>query len=76
VFWCLDGYFLGQERQYRDLYNEVRVKSESEIDFSLDASKFGKKRDRKWYGAMMTGTLAGYYGPLVFVTFLVMMWVA
>jgi len=76
VFWCLDGYFLGQERQYRDLYNEVRMKSGSDIDFSLDASKFSEKKGRRWHSAMMAGTLAGYYGPLVFVTFIVMMWVA
>jgi hypothetical protein len=75
VFWCLDGYFLGQERQFRDLYNTVRKLDESKIDFSMDTSEFGKKRDRKWYGAMMGGTLFGYYGPLVFVTFIVMIWV-
>lgn len=75
VFWCLDGYFLGQERQFRDLYNKVRTMKDGEVDFSLDTSEYAKQTDRRWYGAMMAGTLFGYYGPLAVVTFIVMMWV-
>jgi hypothetical protein len=35
VFWMLDGYFLSQERKFRDLYDLVRAKSENDIDFSM-----------------------------------------
>ncbi len=34
IFWILDGYFLSRERQFRDLYDDVRVLDEGEIDFS------------------------------------------
>lgn len=40
VFWILDGYFLSQERSYRDLYNHVRKLKEEEVDFSMDISEY------------------------------------
>jgi len=36
AFWILDGYFLWQERLFRKLYDGVRVKKESDIDFSMN----------------------------------------
>ena len=30
VFWALDGFFLSQEKQYRELYNEVAAKKKGE----------------------------------------------
>ena len=39
VFWGLDGYFLWQERLFRDLYDHVRVLDEADIDFSMDTSR-------------------------------------
>src|SRR5580658_387001 len=38
TFWGLDGFFLSQEKQYRELYNEVAAKKEQDIDFKLNAS--------------------------------------
>ena len=35
IFWCLDGYYLGVERYFRDLYNEARKRPAGEIDFSM-----------------------------------------
>lgn len=37
IFCGLDGYYLKMEKQYRDLYNEVRANPEN-TDFSMDAS--------------------------------------
>src|ERR1700692_1267274 len=34
VFWILDGYYLMQERAYRDLYDSVRVRAAEATDFS------------------------------------------
>ena len=31
IFWILDGYFLSQERSYRDLYNYVRKLKEDDV---------------------------------------------
>jgi len=35
VFWFLDSYYLKQEKLFRKLYNEVRLKEEKKIDFCL-----------------------------------------
>ena len=61
VFWGLDGYFLWQERQFRDLYDRVRVLDEADIDFSMDARGFG----RTWLGAVFSRTLFFFYAALI-----------
>ncbi len=65
-FWVLDGYFLQQERKYRDLYKKVSVKAANAIDFSMDVSSF------KYHliGAIFSATLLIFYGPILFVIYL------
>lgn len=41
-FWYLNGFFLLQERRFRELYNDVRKVDEDNIDFSMDASIYTK----------------------------------
>ena len=60
VFWGLDGYFLWQERLFRDLYNHVRVLDEADIDFSMNLSAF----KRTWLGSTFSTTLIPFYGAL------------
>ena len=36
VFWCIDTYYLMLERKYRCLYDDVRIKDEKDIDFSMN----------------------------------------
>ena len=45
IFWYMNGYFLLQERRYRELYNSVRQKNESNIDFSMDARRYKNGRN-------------------------------
>lgn len=40
VFWILDSYYLWQERLFRALYDQIRVKEENLIDFSMDTSPY------------------------------------
>ncbi len=35
MFWISDAYYLKLERQYRQLYEQVRLKDEKDIDFSM-----------------------------------------
>lgn len=35
AFWILDAYYLSQERIFRAHYDEVRIKEENNIDFSM-----------------------------------------
>ena len=61
VFWGLDGYFLWQERLYRDLYNHVREMEEKEIDFSMNTKPF-KTGKQTWRRAIFSETLFPFYG--------------
>ncbi len=68
VFWGLDGYFLRQERLFRDLYDRVRGLSESDIDFSMDTGAF----KRTWWSATCSPTLIPFYCALILLVGLVL----
>jgi len=65
VFWILDGYFLSQERLFRDLYNYVRKLKEEEVDFSMDISEYKKLKKNTLIYAMFSITLLIFYLPLI-----------
>jgi hypothetical protein len=73
AFWILDGYFLWQERLYRKLYDMVRKKDVSEIDFSMDITPV-KGKVVSWYKVVFSRTLFIFHGvivgTLIIVTFL------
>ena len=60
MFWILDGYFLRQERLFRKLYDEVRVKNEADIDFSMETSHL-KDSVKSWPGVVTSVTLSIFY---------------
>lgn len=70
AFWILDGYFLSVERQYREKYDEVRLKNDEEIDFSMNLKKLCSKN---WISTILSKTLFVFYGILLLVVFLVML---
>lgn len=65
VFWALDGYFLGQERLFRALYDEVRMMDEKLIDFSLDTQGV-VGRVPSFAKAIFSQTLLVFHGALLF----------
>lgn len=69
IFWILDGFYISQERQYRDLYAKVCKMPEAEIDFNMNASAYNKG-NRTWIAGIFSKTLNPFYGILVFSTFL------
>lgn len=66
LFWAYDGYFLSQERMYRDLYDKVRKMQEEEIDFSMNTSEFKGKAQNTPIFCMFSPTLRYFYIPLLF----------
>lgn len=64
MFWILDGYFLFQERLYRALYDEVRIKKEEQIDYSMNTSSFMGGR-KTWFRSMFSKTLNLLYVALI-----------
>lgn len=68
IFWILDGYFLSQERSYRDLYNYVRKLKEEDIDFSMNISEYQKLKKNTLIYSMFSLTLLVFYLPLIIAT--------
>lgn len=71
IFWLLDGFYISQERQYRDLYKEVIRKEEKNIDFDMNASCYCKG-DRTWLAGVFSKTLIPFYGISIVTTLTVM----
>lgn len=64
IFWILDGYYLFQERYFRQLYNEVRIKSEDEINFSMILDK-NPDKEVSWKYAFLSKTIFPLYAGLI-----------
>ena len=58
-FWILDGYFLWQERLFREIYNEIRVQSDT--DFEMNPMKHRNKPECSWLSAIFSPTLIIFY---------------
>ena len=71
MFWGLDAYFLGQEREFRALYDEVRIKEESGIDFAMKRSG-SESIDSGFWKCFFSGTTAFFHGPILGITLFVM----
>lgn len=71
VFWGLDGYFLWEERKFRELYNSVCKKDESDIDFSMDTSLVAGQSG-SWVEATISKILVPFHGVLIVAIILVM----
>lgn len=67
IFWILDGYFLSQERRFRNLYDDVRKLDEKDIDFSMDTRKYKSIRRNTWLYSIFSSTLLWFYLALVVV---------
>ena len=68
VFWVLGGFFLNQERLYRNLYDAVRVKAEAHIDFSMNVNAIPPppgKPNETCPSAMLSRTLLLFYGVMI-----------
>jgi hypothetical protein len=64
AFWMLDGFFLRQERLFRKLYDQVRVLSEDQIDFSMNTSIFNSSIPN-WLLTTVSKTLTLFYGGIL-----------
>ncbi len=58
-FWILDGYFLQQERLFRQVYGEIRVQSDT--DFEMNPMKHKNKPKCSWPSAIFSLTLVIFY---------------
>lgn len=71
LFWYLNGYFLLQERRFRALYDNVRVKAEDKIDFSMDISLFNKGKNTL-LSSLFAKSIYPLYSVMLLITLLIM----
>jgi len=70
MFWKLDGYFLRQERLFRELYDIARVAPAANIDFSMDTTSV-TGRASGWFMVCLSRTLVLFHGVLFITVVLV-----
>ncbi|WP_066072176.1 hypothetical protein [Neobacillus soli] len=71
-FWLLDGYFLWQEKLFRNLYDHVRKKGEGEmIDFSMNVKPFVSETG-SWIRICLSTTLSLFYLPIIVIIVITM----
>ena len=71
AFWFLDGYFLWQEKLFRELYEKVRKMNETDTDFSMDTSDL-LDRVESWSRVAFSRTLCLFHAAVI-ATILVVM---
>ena len=68
-FWILDGYFLRQERLFREVYDEIR--QQDHTDFKMDVIKHKNKPKCSRISAMFSITLFIFYSvEVVLIVFI------
>lgn len=65
MFWALDGYYLWLERGFVRLHNEIALKTEPEIDFSMQIDK--THAIRRWWKTFWRPHLWLFYGTMIVV---------
>lgn len=67
AFWGLDGYFLRQERRFRNLYMDVCETDECEITFSMN----DERKSKSYWRAAISVTLVSYYGLFIAIVLVI-----
>ena len=65
-FWILDGYFLWQERIFREIYNDVRKQESTNFEMSIS----DQTKKIKWTNSIFSKTLnIFYFIEVIFIGF-------
>lgn len=72
AFCVLDAYYLCQERRYRRLYDDVRLRTPGMVPFLMDPSGYaGQVRLRQ---TLMSPTVITFYGTVAVVDLALIVW--
>ena len=75
TFWFLDSYYLMIERKNRKLYNIVRLKKDSDIDFSMSIKEI--KGDKTGYcHCLFSYTILVFYGTSLILSLVLLYFLA
>lgn len=73
AFWILDGYFLRQERLFRELFDDYRKQPQDiPTDFSMDTRSVSNRVVSQWK-AMFSETLRVFHGVLAGIITLILL---
>ncbi len=72
VFWLLDAWYLGRERQYRDLYAEAIKPGTQLTPFSMDAEKAGITPG-SWFRTCWAPVVSLLHGTLLLLASVVLL---
>lgn len=72
AFWTLDGYYLYQERLFRNLYDKVRNMDTDKIDFSMDARSLRGLNKATWQEATFSKTMWIFHGTVIATVSIIM----
>ena len=64
IFWFLDAYYLWQEKIYRCLYDEVRLRPNEDVDFDMNTNRIKSSKKASFYRTMLSKTVFWFYIPL------------
>lgn len=71
IFWVLDGYFLWQERLFRELYKDVsRINEDSRVDFQMNLHGYNSGRNT-WMKSIFSKTLNIFYISLLILVIMI-----
>ena len=65
IFACLDAYYLQLERRYKKLYDIVREKEESDVDFNLTIIGQCKEEGNKYCVCLFSRSILLFYSPVL-----------
>ena len=68
IFALLDAYYLQLERRYRKLYDIVRKKEDTEIDFELKITNECQDRNNSLLNCIFSRSILFYYVPILCVS--------
>ncbi len=71
IFYILDSYYLWKERQFRTLYDSVRLKNNNAIDFCMEISPIDRKKI-SFFECLTSSSEMFFYLPIwimLFMTF-------
>ena len=72
-FWGLDGYFLWQERLFREIYKEIS--QQEDTDFKMNVAEHTNKPKCSWVSATFSVTLIPFHLIEVILTFIVFVFI-
>ena len=65
AFWILDGYFLYQEKLFRELYKDVAKKDPKDIDFLMSTKQYKDTCEHNKISTILSETLCWFYPVVV-----------